>query len=134
MTKRTRHIQTLTATCTNFTKIRAYVLLRLDTALSGGGAIYDYPIITIEHVLPQTPAKASNWMEWFPEELLREGWVHRLANLVLLSRRKNSEAQNFDFETKKEKYFKSDKGVSPFVLTTQVLGQADWTPTVLQAR
>ena len=116
------------------TKIRAYVLLRLDTMLSGGGAVYDYPIVTIEHVLPQNPKNASKWMEWFPEEAIREGWVHRLANLVLLSRKKNSEAQNFDFETKKETYFKSDKGVSPFVLTTQVLAQADWTPAFLQTR
>ena len=116
------------------TKVRAYVLLRLDMALSGGGAVYDYPIVTIEHVLPQNPKNPSKWLEWFPEEVAREGWVHRLANLVLLSRKKNSEAQNFDFATKKETYFKSDKGVSPFVLTTQVLAQADWTPSFLQAR
>jgi hypothetical protein len=115
-------------------KVRAYVLLRLDTTLSGGGAVYDYPIVSIEHVLPQTPKKPSKWLEWFPEEAVREAWVHRLANLVLLSRKKNSEAQNFDFETKKEKYFKSDKGVSPFVLTTQVLGLPEWTPSVLQIR
>src|ERR1035437_10167525 len=114
------------------TKVRAYVLLRLDTMLSGGGAVYDYPIVTIEHVLPQTPKKGSQWMNWFPEPADRDGWVHRLANLVLLSRNKNSEAQNFDFETKKEKYFTSDKGVVPFVLTTQVLKHVEWTPMVLQ--
>ena len=116
------------------TKVRAYVLLRLDTALSGGGAVYDYPIITIEHVLPQNPQKSSKWLEWFPDEAIRESWVHRLANLALLSRKKNSEAQNFEFDTKKEKYFKSDKGVSPFVLTTQVLAEHDWTPALLQTR
>jgi hypothetical protein len=116
------------------TKVRAYVLLRLDTALSGGGAVYNYPIITIEHVLPQTPQKASQWMEWFPEESQREAWTHRIGNLVLLSRKKNSEAQNYDFATKKEKYFKSDKGVSPFVLTTQVLGENEWTPALLEMR
>ncbi len=116
------------------TKVRAYVLLRLDTALSGGGAVYNYPIITIEHVLPQTPQKASQWMVWFPEESQREAWTHRIANLVLLSRKKNSEAQNYDFATKKEKYFKSDKGVSPFVLTTQVLGENEWTPALLETR
>jgi hypothetical protein len=116
------------------TKVRAYVLLRLDTALSGGGAVYDYPIITIEHVLPQNPQKPSKWLEWFPDEGIRESWVHRLANLALLSRKKNSEAQNFEFDTKKEKYFRSDKGVSPFVLTTQVLAEADWTPALLQTR
>jgi hypothetical protein len=116
------------------TKVRAYVLLRLDMTLSGGGAVYDYPIITIEHVLPQTPKKASKWLEWFPDEAVRESWVHRLANLVLLPRKKNSEAQNFDFDTKKDKYFKSDKGVSTFALTSQVLGQSDWTQAVLQSR
>jgi hypothetical protein len=115
-------------------KVRLYVLLRLDTVLSGGGAVYDYPIITIEHVLPQTTQRDSKWHEWFPEQVEREGWVHRLANLVLLSRKKNSEAQNYDFETKKEKYFKSDKGVSPFVLTTQVLGAKEWTPALLRER
>lgn len=73
-------------------------------------------------------------MKWFPDQADRDGWVHRLANLVLLSRKKNSEAQNFDFETKKEKYFKSDKGVSPFVLTTQVLGQTEWTSELLKHR
>jgi uncharacterized protein with ParB-like and HNH nuclease domain len=116
------------------TKVRAYVLLRLDTALSGGGAAYDYPIITIEHVLPQNPKKPSKWLEWFPEESVREGWLHRLANLLLLPRKKNSEAQNFDFDTKKEKYFKSDKGVSTFALTSQVLGESEWTQAVLQSR
>ena len=90
--------------------------------------------ITIEHVLPQKPNKGSKWLEWFPDEAVRAAWVHRLANLVLLSRRKNSEAQNLDFEIKKEKNFKSDKGVSPFVLTTQVLGKTHWTPDVLQSR
>lgn len=116
------------------TKVRAYVLRRLDTMLSGGGAVYDYPIVTIEHMLPQTPKKDSQWMKWFPEQADRDGWVHRLANLALLSRKKNSEAQNFDFETKKEKYFTSDKGVVPFVLTTQVLGHSDWTPELLKKR
>jgi hypothetical protein len=115
-------------------KVRLYVLLRLDSLLSAGGAVYDYPIITIEHVLPQTPMKGSRWLEWFPAQADRDGWVHRLANLVLLSRKKNSEAQNYDFETKKDKYFKSDKGVVPFVLTTEVLAQTSWTPTVLQER
>lgn len=116
------------------TKVRLYVLLRLDMALASGGANYDYPIITIEHVLPQNPKKPSTWLDWFPDEAVRESWVHRLANLVLLPRKKNSEAQNFDFDTKKEKYFKSDKGVSTFALTSQVLGQPDWTQALLQSR
>jgi hypothetical protein len=53
---------------------------------------------------------------------------------VLLSRKKNSEAQNYDFETKKAKYFTSEKGVTSFALTSQVLAQSEWTPALLQSR
>ena len=63
-----------------------------------------------------------------------DAYVHRLGNLALLSRRKNAQAQNFDFDDKKQKYFSSDKGISPFVLTTQVLQQREWTPQVVSKR
>ena len=49
-------------------KIRLYVLLRLDAELSKGQATYNYPTITVEHVLPQTPAQNSLWMGWFPTD------------------------------------------------------------------
>jgi hypothetical protein len=54
--------------------------------------------------------------------------------LALLSRNKNSEAQNYDFDKKKEKYFASKKGICPFVLTTQVLQKSEWTPEVIKQR
>ncbi len=57
-----------------------------------------------------------------------------MGNLVLLSASKNSEAQNFDFAVKKEKYFTSKSGVSPFALTTQVLTQSKWTPQIVEER
>lgn len=115
-------------------KIRQYVLLRLDTELSGGEAIYTYPKVTVEHVLPQNPAPDSQWMQWFPTEEKRDQYVHRLGNLVLLSRSKNSRAQNYEFDVKKEKYFTGSDGVSPFALTTQVLNEKAWTPAVVDRR
>ena len=115
-------------------KIRLFVLLRLDAALSQGEARYDLPIVTVEHVLPQNPKDGSVWREWFPTDELRDRYVHTLANLVLLSERKNSEAQNFDFDEKKRRYFTSAKGTSPFALTSQVLTENEWTPAVLDAR
>jgi hypothetical protein len=113
--------------------IRKFVLLRLDDALSAGGAHYTHPIITVEHVLPQNPAAGSMWLSDF-KEAERGYWVHRLGNLVLLDRRKNSEAQNYDFETKRDRYFKSDTGAPPFVLTSAVIGESHWTPRVVQER
>ncbi len=115
-------------------RIRQYVLLRLDTALSAGEAIYDYPIISIEHVLPQNPSEDSIWLQWFPTQAEREKYVHRIGNLVLLSRRKNAQAQNYDFAAKKEKYFKTVDGICSFALTTQVLKYGSWTPAVIDQR
>lgn len=51
---------------------------------------------------------------------------------MLLSRRKNSQAQNYDFERKKSKYFQS--GVVPFALTTEVVNESEWIPAVLEQR
>lgn len=114
-------------------KVRRYVLLRLDSALSGGGATYDHAIITVEHVLPQNPKSGSQWETWFPNPAVREQWVHRLGNLALLSRKKNSSASNYEFDKKKDSYFKR-KGVSPFQITTQVISETEWTEDVLKKR
>lgn len=115
-------------------KIRRYVLLRLDTALSEGEAMYNFPIITVEHILPQHPAHNSVWIGWFPDKEQREKYVHCLGNLVLLSKAKNNQAQNYDFEEKKRQYFTIAKGVSSFALTTQVLQEQKWTPEVIERR
>lgn len=109
------------------------VLQRLDRLISAGGAHYDYETITVEHVLPQNPAETSVWLKWWPEAVERSRWVHRLGNLALLTRKKNSSAQNYDFEVKKDKYFRKS-GVSPFALTTQVLNEASWTLDAVKAR
>ena len=109
------------------------VLLRLDSLLADAGASYNYSAITVEHVLPQHPARDSQWLSWFPDRLERERWTHRLANLVLLSRRRNSSASNREFDHKKTTYFLQG-GVSPFAITTQVVSETRWTPNVLQRR
>lgn len=111
----------------------AVILLRLDGLVSGGGATYDYDTITVEHVMPQQPRPESCWLEWVPSPEDRLLWVHRLGNLALLTRKKNSAANNYDFDKKKTAYF-TKGGVSPFALTTQVLQHAQWTLDVLKAR
>lgn len=118
----------------NYTKIRKYVLLRLDSILANDpGASYDHKTISVEHVLPQNPRKDSQWMCVFSEDE-RGFWTHRLGNLLLLNRRKNSQAQNYDFEKKKDTYFRSKSGVAVFALTTQVLNEPIWSPEVINRR
>lgn len=115
-------------------RVVKYVLLRLDESLAANpGVVYEHPIITVEHVLPQNPKEGSNWKKVFSEED-RAIWTHRLANLVLLNRRKNSEASNREFKYKKANYFSSSKGSAPFVLTMQVNDSIEWTPQSLERR
>ncbi|OMC31101.1 hypothetical protein A5739_14020 [Mycobacterium colombiense] len=114
--------------------VRNYVLLRLDELLANQpGVSYQHKLITVEHVLPQTPKDDSNWVRDFTDDE-RSYWTHRLANLVLLNRRKNSAAQRFDFDEKKSRYFSGTSGVATFALTSQVLAQDSWTPDLLEAR
>ena len=117
----------------SLTYVRKPLLLRLNAMNSTGVVQYQHRIITVEHVLPQNPADGSEWLNLFPDEQKRLSWCHRVANLVLLSRRKNSQASNYDFDTKKQKYFQTGP-VDLFSLTVQVLAESEWTEGVLQKR
>lgn len=113
---------------------RNYVILRLDSFVSCGGASYDSRILTIEHVLPQTVDPKSNWAKLWPNEDDRNIWLNKIANLVPLTRRHNSQAQNYDFDVKKTSYFTGKNGTTSYALTTQVLGEQDWGKSVVAAR
>lgn len=113
---------------------RNYIILRLDSMLSDGAARYNPSIFTIEHVMPQTVKENSEWAKWWPDEEQRIQWMHKLGNLVPLARKTNSAARNFDFNEKKDKYFKSPNGVSSYSLTTEVLNTSTWLPTDVEQR
>ncbi|GFZ98685.1 DUF262 domain-containing protein [Okeania sp. KiyG1] len=128
-----RIINSLNKDCFYGERTCRYVLLRLDTALSEGVANYDFSTITIEHILPQRPPHNSQWLNWFTTKQ-RQKYTNCLGNLVLLSCKKNQQASNYEFEEKKQKYFSTNDGVSPFVLTTQVLTENEWTPEIIERR
>lgn len=114
---------------------RKYLIIRLDSFLSDGIAKYDYDKITIEHVLPQTVTKGSEWDRVWEKEEDRKMWLNKIGNLIPLSRQKNSQAQNYEFKKKKEKYFSTNNGgVSSFALATQVLQEEEWTPSIVKER
>ncbi|KAA9176465.1 DUF4357 domain-containing protein [Delftia sp. BR1] len=111
----------------------ALLLLRLDHLMADASASYQHNVVSVEHVMPQQPAPNSQWSTWLPDKATHQLWVHRLANLTLLSRKKNSLASNRDFGWKKSAYF-TKGGTSAFALTTQVLQYEEWTVDVLQQR
>jgi hypothetical protein len=118
---------------THSSRALALLLLRLDRLMSDGSASYEHDVVSVEHVMPQQPAPNSQWAAWVPEKTVHQQWVHRLGNLALLSRKKNSSASNRDFAWKKAAYF-TKGGVTAFALTTQVLQQTEWTKEVMKQR
>jgi len=90
-----------------------YILLKYEYLL-GDNTVHlsNYKTISVEHVLPQNPKTDSDWVNVFSESE-RELWTHRLSNLVLISKRKNSSLSNTDFKEKKERYLKGRIDIFP---------------------
>lgn len=107
------------------------VLLRIDTASQDDSVLKNYSgLISIEHILPQT-ATDEYWRTRFTEEIANN--VHKLGNLILLSGRKNSQAQNYSFDRKKEIYKKKNE-VTSFDLTKNVCDTSEWTLSEIENR
>lgn len=94
-----------------------YLLLKAEFLQRDNEVVHinSYNNLSVEHVLPQHPKEDSIWKSLFSDEE-REEFTHKLGNLVLINKRKNSKLSNSDFEEKKEKYlvgsmdiFKSSK-------------------------
>ena len=113
---------------------RSYIMLRLDSFISDGGAVYDPKKLTIEHVLPQTVTDDSEWAELWPDEEERISWVHRIGNILPLNKRRNTSAKNYPFKKKCQAYFSGRDNVSSYALTTQVLNHDKWTPEIVEKR
>ena len=108
-----------------------YTLLRLELLTSEHSVEHKFNAKSIEHVLPQTIDDKSKWNDWFDEKTHKE-WVNKLSNLVLLSKSKNSAARNYDFEKKKETYFKPR--VSDYPRSNEIVNYTEWTPKELAIR
>jgi len=113
-------------------KLAKYVLLRIDMERWDLENFPGYPgTITVEHILPQNPSKDSEWVKLFTKEE-RDEWTNKLGNLVLLSKRKNSRAQNYDFKRKKEVYFEVKR--TPFLITQELDKINEWNLEELSKR
>lgn len=87
-------------------RFNRYLLLKLEYLMTDNTVhLSSYKTISVEHVLPQNPSLNSQWRKDFTDDE-RDLWTHRIANLVLISKRKNSRLSNLDYKDKKEKYLK----------------------------
>lgn len=104
-----------------------YIMLKLDSLYLGDAVRVNYPVtISIEHILPQKPSETSEWRKDFTENELNY-WVHKLGNLILLSRRKNSTQNNRDYNIKKQRYF--SENIEVFSNSVRVMNNYNcWKP------
>lgn len=85
----------------------------------------------LEHILPQTPSK--DWEIIFNQEE-REIWTDSLANLTLLSMRKNIQAKNYSYIKKMEAYKDKDNVESSFLITKHIMECGKWDVEELEKR
>ncbi|AND85370.1 DUF262 domain-containing protein [Clostridium tyrobutyricum] len=110
-----------------------FLLLKVEYLLSDNAVmVSNYHNISVEHVLPQNPKDGSQWKKDFNEQN-REFWTHKISNLVLLSKKKNSALGNLDFIDKKEKYL--NKRIDIFKANKVFMDRQNvWLPDTLDAR
>jgi hypothetical protein len=81
-----------------------YILININNNLSWENTDYNSDNWTVEHILPQNPD--NSWDEEFPENI-RESFISRLWNYLLLELNLNKKAENKNFWDKIEFYSKS---------------------------
>lgn len=90
-------------------KVIRYILKEIyDYENSGEVKVVDNAQqVNLEHILPQSPAPNSNWLQIFNNEEEREIYKNSIGNLTILLGTKNSSGGNHDFDRKKVIYEKS---------------------------
>ena len=101
--------------------------------LQGDNTVYlsHYTNISLEHILPQNPKDSSQWKSVFTNDE-RKKWTNKLANLILIGRRKNSTLSNLDFAEKQERYFKGK--IDIFASGKIFATYKEWNTTMLAKR
>ncbi len=106
-----------------------YLLLKLDYLYQNHDQRMHFETLSVEHILPQSPAETSHWVTDFtPEDRIE--WTDKLGNLVLITRRKNSSLGRLDYQDKKERYF--ERCIDTCPNSIRILNRyARWTPVEL---
>ena len=109
-------------------RIAKYILARLEETLSGRPCDPDTDPATIEHVLPENPARS--WEEIYPSDRWEQG-AYRLGNLTLLEGGLNRQAGNEEHSSKLAVYRKSH-----YSLTTQIpeMAPEQWSEEIVANR
>ena len=129
--ERSEFIERLRGRFPNFKQRRA-LLMRFSAAVPGGEPIEPSADATVEHILPRTPPKGSDWYEEWSRAKDRDELTECIGNFTLLMHAENQEADRKSFQEKLTIYFR--KGAPSFPLSIDLKGHARWTPDDVRAR
>ncbi len=115
----------------NFKQRRA-LLMRVSGSVDASPALPPATDCTVEHILPRTPQRGSDWFEEWSRARDREELTECIGNFTLLTHAENQAADRKLFHEKLEIYFRS--GEASFALSQDLRGRTRWTPDDVRIR
>lgn len=113
-------------------KQRKALLMRFSAAVEGGVPLDPTTDCTVEHILPRTPNKGSDWYEEWAKTRDREDLTECIGNFTLLTHSENQRADRKPFVEKLAVYFETGKAT--YALSNDLQGRTRWTPDDVRAR
>lgn len=130
--ERTDLLDRLRGRFSNYKQRRA-LLMRFSAAVEGGVALDPGVDCTVEHILPRTPSKGSDWYEEWAKSRDRDDLTECIGNFTLLTLAENQAADRKPFLEKLGIYFPEGKPAS-YALTNDLKGRTRWTPDDVRTR
>jgi hypothetical protein len=115
----------------NFKQRRA-LLMRISGSVEGGIALDPKTDCTVEHILPRTPSKGSDWYDEWSRARDRDELTECIGNFTLLTHAENQEADRKSFTEKLAIYFRG--GDPSFAYSRDLRGRTRWTPEDVRTR
>ena len=106
--------------------------MRFSAAVEGGVPLDPTTDCTVEHILPRTPNKGSDWYEEWAKTRDREDLTECIGNFTLLTHSENQRADRKPFVEKLAVYFETGKAT--YALSNDLQGRTRWTPDDVRAR
>ncbi|KAB2848218.1 MAG: DUF262 domain-containing protein [Hyphomicrobiaceae bacterium] len=113
-------------------KLCRQILLRMEGHLAGAPSSTGPDDLTLEHILPETLSRKSEWRNRFDDRLHQHYW-RSIGNMMLVSRDVNLKGRNASFESKL-KLYRGDEATRSLAINADVLSVAEWTPQAIEAR
>jgi hypothetical protein len=114
-------------------KQRRALMMRISASVPGGAAIDPDADATVEHILPRTPQKGTEWFEEWNKAKDRDELTESIGNFTLLTDADNQEVDRKPFLQKLDGYFKNG-GEPTFALSLDLKGRKHWTPDDVRSR